>query len=89
MFLGHRLSRQRSLDVAIMRVLVLTAYPEIASGGNAQTQCPTRRRIRTTFGPWMTVRLQDTLSVEVGLSFSGPQFLPSMTDWIQTVATPH
>jgi hypothetical protein len=62
--------RQNQLfKVASMRVPVRTAYPEIASGGNAQTQCPTRRRIRNTLGPWMTVHLQDTLVVEIGMPF--------------------
>ena len=60
---------QRSLKVASMRVPVLTAYPQIASDGNAQTQCPTQRRIRITLGPWMTVHPQDTLVVEIGMPF--------------------
>jgi hypothetical protein len=68
---------QRSLKVATMRVPVRTAYPEIASGGNAQTQCPTRRRIRNTPGPWMRAHLQDTLVVEIGMPF--PPFLSSLT----------
>jgi hypothetical protein len=61
---------QRSLKVATMHVPVRTAYPETASVGNAQTQCPTRRRIRNTPGLWMMVHLQDTLAVETGMPFS-------------------
>ena len=68
---------QRSLKVATMRVPVRTAYPEIASAGNVQTQCPTRRRIRNTPGPWMRVHLQDTLVVEIGMPLS---FVPFDTD---------
>jgi hypothetical protein len=68
---------QRSLKVATMRVLVRTAYPEIASDGNAQTQCPTRRRIQITLGPWMTVHLRDTLLVEIGMP---PSPVPFVTD---------
>ena len=66
---------QRSLKVATMRVPVHTAYPEIVSGGNAQTQCPTQRRIRNTPGPWMTVHLQDTLVVEIGTLISPVPFV--------------
>jgi hypothetical protein len=52
-----------------MRAPVRTAYPEIASAGNAQTQCPTRRRIQNTPGLWMRAHLQDTLVVEIGMPF--------------------
>jgi hypothetical protein len=69
---------QRSLKVATMRVPVRTAYPEIASGGNAQTQCPTRRLIRNTPGPWMTAHLQDTLVVETGMPFSPVPFVTDL-----------
>ena len=65
---------QRSLKAATMRVPVRTAYPEIASGGNAQTQCPTRRRIRSMPGPWMRAHLQDTCVVEIGMPFSPVPF---------------
>jgi hypothetical protein len=66
---------QRSLKVATMRVPVRTAHPEIASGGTAQTQCPTRRRIRNTPGPWMRAHLQDTLVVEIGMPLSPVPFV--------------
>ena len=69
---------QRSLKVASTRAPARTVYPEIALGGNAQTQCPTRRRIQNTLGPWMTVHLQDTLAVEIGLPFP-PLILYALT----------
>jgi hypothetical protein len=58
---------QRSLKAASLRVPVRTAYSEIATDGNAQTQCPTQRRIQNTRGRWMRVHLQGTLAVEIGL----------------------
>lgn len=53
-----------------MRVPVRIAYLKTASGGNAQTQCPTQRRIRITPGLWMRAHLQDTLVVGIGILFS-------------------
>jgi hypothetical protein len=71
---------QRSLKVVTMRAPVRTAYPEIALGGNAQTQCPTRRRIRNTPGPWMKAHLQDTPVVETGMPFSPVPFVIDLLD---------
>lgn len=69
---------QRSLKVATMRVPVRTAYLEIASDGNAQIQCPTRRRIRNTPGLWMMAHLQDTLVVEIGMLISPVPFVTGL-----------
>ena len=60
---------QQSLKAASLHVPVRTVYLEIASGGNAQTQCLTQRRIRNALGPWMRVHLQGTVAVEIGLPF--------------------
>src|SRR6266851_3045910 len=67
---ARRRQTRRSLKVASLRVPVPTAYPETALAGNAQTQCPTRRRIQNTPGPWTRVHLQGTLAVEIGLLHS-------------------
>jgi E3 ubiquitin-protein ligase CHFR len=68
---AKHLQSQRFLKVASLPVPARTAYQVIVTGGNAQTQCPTRRRIQSTHGLWTMVRLPDMLAVETGLpSFS-------------------
>ena len=67
---ARRRQTQRSLKVASLRDPVRIAYPAIASAGNAQTQCPTQRRIQNTLGPWMRVHPQGMLAAEIGLSIS-------------------